>query len=344
MSATPRQAHDAGGIRVSNGSLSMVLSPFGARLVELQVPDREGRPDNVVLGFDDVAAYRANRDTYFGATVGRVANRISGAAFSLDGQRYDLAANNGRNHLHGGPDRALDRVEWDVEERESEHGPGAAFTYESPHLEEGYPGNLRVRAEYALSDAGELRLELTARTDAPTPVSLTNHTYWNLAGAGSRTVLDHGLRLAAEHVLVVDAELLPTGERQAVAGTALDFRQLRTIGEGLPLPGHGPGAGLDTPYVLDPARPPGAAAATLSHPGTGRVMDVVTSEPSFQVYSAGLLETVTGRGGKTYVVGSGLCLEPQRLPDAVNRPEFPSVVLRPEDEYRQVTVYRFSAH
>jgi aldose 1-epimerase len=329
-------------LRVSNGhGLSMVLNPFGARIVELRVPDRDGNVDNVVLGFDDLGSYRRHVNLYLGATIGRVANRISGASFQQDGCRYRLASNEGPNHLHGGADRSLDRVIWSAENIVSEYGPGIAFEYLSPHLEEGYPGNLKVRAEYSLSERNELWTAFTAVSDASTPVNLTNHAYWNLGGAGSGSILDHELAIAADHVLATTDDLVPTGVLEAVAGTALDFRRARPIGERLPEAGSQPWPGIDHAFVLNPKPSGFGAVASLRDPASGRTMEILTSEPSFQVYTANRLPAVNGRDGRVYGGGTAICLEPQRLPDSVNRPEFPSVTLTAGQEYRHVTCYRF---
>jgi aldose 1-epimerase len=334
--------HPATELGVSNGhGLSMVLSAFGARIVELRAPDRHGDIDNVALGFDDLDGYRRHADLYFGATIGRVANRISGASFQLDGHRYRLAANEGRNHLHGG-ERGFDQVLWSAERTVTPHGPGVVFEYVSPHLEEGYPGNLTVRAEYSLSERNELWTVYTAVSDAATPVSMTNHTYWNLAGAGSGSVVGHELRVTAHHVVATDDDLIPTGALDPVAGTALDFRQSRPIGERRPESGSQPWPGLDHAFILDQSDGPLEVKGSLWDPRSGRAMDLLTYEPSLQVYTANRLPALTGRDGKRYGVGHSVCLEPQRIPDSVNRPEFPAITLPAGQEYRHVSCYRFS--
>ena len=322
------------------GGMSAVLSPFGARLVELRVPDRDGTPGNVVLGFDDTQGYRRHASLYFGATVGRVAGRIAHSAFSLDGRRFELAPNEGPHHVHGGTERSLDRVKWSAEVVETEYGRGVAFEYLSPDGEEGYPGNLAVRAEYSLSERNELWTVFTAVTDAPTPVNITNHAYWNLNGAGPQFVLDHELTVAAERFVAMDDELIPTGALEPVDGTVLDFRRPRRLGDRLPTDGAQPWPGFDSAFVLDAHDMPDVSVR-LHDPASGRTMDVHTSEPSIQMYTANRLPELTGRDGRPYRAGNAICLEPQRMPDAVNRPEFPSIVVAPGEEYRHTTCYRF---
>jgi aldose 1-epimerase len=329
----------AAGLVVANANgASATFSAFGARLVALRVPDRNGRLDNVTLGFDTDAEYRRHANLYFGATIGRVAGRISGSAFSLGGRRYELTANEGPNHVHGGTRRSLDRVEWSAQRVETERGSGVSFEYVSPHLEEGYPGILTVRSEYVLSDHNVLWTVLTAVSDDPTPVNLTNHAYWNLAGAGSGPVLDHVLDIAASRRVAMTDDLLPTGELAPVDGTALDFRGGRRIGERLPEEEPEPWPGFDSALVLDEGAD---VAVRLWDPASGRALDIVTSEPSIQLYTANRLTQIAGRDGRTYRAGGAICLEPQRMPDAVNRPEFPSIVLAAGDEFRHVSCYRF---
>lgn len=317
------------------------LSPFGARLVELRVPDREGATGNVVLGFDTTEEYRRNVDLYFGATIGRVAGRISGAAFSLDGQRYTLVPNEGSNQVHGGAARALDRVDWSAERVDTDRGPGVAFTYTSLDGEEGYPGTLTVRSEYGLSEDNELWTVLTAVSDAPTPVNLTTHAYWNLGGAGPGSILDHELTIRAQRVVALDAALLPDGTFDPVAGTALDFRSPRRLGERLPETEE-PWPGFDAAFVLDAHDAEADVVVSLYDQASGRAMNILTTEPSIQMYTANRMPEITGRDGLAYRPGNAICLEPQRFPDAVNRPEFPSVVVTPGEEYRHVSRYRFS--
>jgi aldose 1-epimerase len=326
-------------LRVTNRhGLVMTVSPFGARLVELLVPDRDGRLDNVTLGFDDVDGYRRNVSLYFGATVGRVAGRIAKGEFSLHGQRYELARNEGENHLHGGADRSLDRVEWSTRRVASDDAQGVVFEYLSPHLEEGYPGNLSVRAEYLLTDQNELVTVLTAVGDMDTPVNLTNHTYWTLNGGRPGTILDHELRIAAANVVSVDDELIATGGIEPVTGGALDFRGSRCIGAQLP-GGREPWPGFDLPYLLD-EHDESAVVASLRDPVSGRKMEIKTSEPSLQVYTANRLAAMAGRAGTSYGPGSAICMEPQRVPAPLDGSS--DIVLPAGQEYRHDTRYCFS--
>lgn len=341
------QAADSTGhsseLRLANANgASATFSTFGARLVELRVPDRDGDTENVVLGFDDDEGYRANVNLYFGATIGRVAGRIAGGSFSQGGRRYQLAANEGQTHLHGGPERSFDRVEWAAKGVQTEHGPGILFEHLSPDGEEGYPGNLRVQAQYSLSDDNELWTVFRAVTDAPTPVNMTNHTYWNLSGAGPASILDHELMIAAERTVAMGNDLVPTGALDPVARTVGDFRQRRRLGERLPNGGSEPWPGFDSAYVLDEHQPDSDVVVSLWDPASGRAMDILTTEPSIQMYTANRVPEITGRDGRAYRAGNAICLEPQRMPDAPNRPEFASITVPAGEEYRHVTCYRFS--
>ncbi len=312
---------------------------LGATLTELWVPDRDGELADVVLGYDSVAPYEEN-PSYFGCTTGRVCNRIANGRFSLDGTEYQLATNNGDNHLHGGGPRALHRVVWDATPVQHAAGEAVRFTYTSADGEEGYPGNLSVAVTYVLTEAG-LRLEYEAHTDRATPVNLTHHSYFNLAGAGRGNILDHTLRIAAARYTPTDAGLVPTGEIRSVADSAFDFRRPTPIGARI----AGVEGGYDLNYVLDRADPDGeglALAAEAHHPGSGRVLTIHTTEPGVQFYSGNFLDgSLVGKHGGGYPRHAGFCLEPQHFPDAVNQPAFPSVILAPGDVYRQISVYRF---
>jgi aldose 1-epimerase len=325
---------------------------YGAALLELHVPDRHGVCADVVLGFDRPDGYLAEHP-YLGATVGRVANRIAGGRFTLDGVGYRLACNNGPHHLHGGV-CGFDRRVWDAVAGVTADGPSVTFRRVIPDGEEGYPGTLTVTAVYTLC-AGALRIAYTAETDRATPVSLTHHSYFNLAGAGSGDVLGHELQLTASRYTPTDAALIPTGALAPVADTAFDFRTPTAIGAhalhtGLVPPGY------DTNFVIDDDRGDGsgrasghgarglAHAATVRDPASGRVMDVFTTAPGIQVYTGNFLDgTLTGKGGHVYRQYGGLCLEPQHFPNAINEPRFPSPVLRPGQVYEHTIEYRFSA-
>jgi aldose 1-epimerase len=307
---------------------------WGATLTELWVPDPEGVRGDVVLGFDDLASYERN-PPHFGCTIGRVANRIAGAAFELDGVRYALAANDGANHLHGG-EVGFGRKVWDAEPVAGDGGPALRFSLTSPDGDEGYPGTLRVSLTVRFADDDALHLDYQAETDTPTLVNLTNHTYWNLAGGDD--VLGHELTLHADRFTEPAPGLLPTGRVLSVAGGPLDFRSAKAVGRDL----AATGSGYDHNFVLADAPRAGAAAAgELYDPVSGRRLGFATSEPGVQLYTANFLRDVRGKRGAVHGPHAGLCLEAQRFPDAIHHPAFPSVVLRPGEVYRQQTVYRF---
>lgn len=316
------------------------MSSWGASLVALNVPDRGGRFADVVLGFETAGEYAAQSNFRFGSTVGRVANRIRRASFVLGDTTYKLAANDGLNHLHGGATRSFDQVDWSAESMRSELGPGVVFRYISPHMEEGYPGQLQTTATYTLTAQDDLRIDYEARSDRATPVNLTNHTYWNLSGDGAGTILDHELMVQADRYTVTDGELLPTGEIKSVDGTALDFRTPRTIGSRIAQLESTSARGYDHNYVLSRSRSEPEFAARLSHPASGRAVEVWTDRPCMQVYSGNMITPTTGKLRARYAVRSGLCLEPQGYPDAVNNPAFDSIVLEPGDVFRATILFR----
>ncbi len=318
--------------------LRATLLSWGALLQKLEVPDRDGRVGDVVLGFDTLAPYLV-RHPNFGVTVGRVGNRIAGARFALDGIEYALAANNGPNSLHGGNVGFSKRNwTWHVE---GDHA--VRFEYVSPDGEEGYPGTLLVAATYALDDDKGLVLDWMATTDRATVVNLTNHSYFNLAGRGD--VRDHRVTLNADAFLPVDAVSIPLGELRPVAGTPMDLRSPTRIGDRLDAPDaqmRVVEGGFDHTFVLQ-AGPELRHAARVVDPGSGRVMDVHASQPGVQFYTANKLDgTFVGKDGAAYGKYAGLCLETQHFPDSPNQPAFPSIVLRPGEEYRHRAVYRFS--
>ena len=324
--------------------ISAVVSSHGAGLVGLVAPDRQSRFADVVLGYDRRADYVANGDMYFGCTVGRVAQRIGQARFRLDGVEYTLAANNGRNHLHGGAARSFDKVNWHGSTRTTSEGQEVEFTYVSPHLEEGYPGRVDARVIYRLTPDGEVQIIFVATTDRPTPISLTNHSYWNLADAGSPTILDHELTIWADRYTPTDDELIPTGAVVQVDGTPLDMRKPVVIRDRIDnLKATG---GFDHNLVLSPDRPDGLAAR-LRDPASGRVLEIRTDQPCIQLYSGNFMRSTVGKMGARYGYRSALCLEPAGYPDAVNHPTFESVILQPGSTYCATTRYRLlfdSAH
>jgi aldose 1-epimerase len=317
---------------------------YGGIVLTLRVPDRDGNLGDVVLGYDALDGY-LEATPYFGAIVGRYGNRIAGGKFTLDGEEYSLAANNGPNALHGGL-QGFDKVVWQAQSFQNEEGVGVVFSYTSPDGEEGYPGTLEATVTYTLTDANELVFDYHAVTDKATPVNLTQHTYFNLAGDGAGTILDHELMLNASHFTPVDSTLIPTGEILSVDGTPFDFTTPTAIGARIDDDDEqiGFGGGYDHNYVLD--RGEGDAltlAARVHEPTSGRVMEVSTTEPGVQFYSGNFLDgSITGKGGHVYEQRSGLCLETQHYPDSPNKPDFPSTILQPGQEYRSRTVYRFS--
>jgi len=314
------------------------ISNYGTIITELRVPDREGRLGNIVLGFDNLQQYLGGNPSYLGCTVGRVANRTARGRFQLDGKKYKLAVNNGPHHLHGGA-RGFDKVVWSAEILNGREA-AVAFTYLSRDGEEGYPGNLDVTVLMTLTNADELRIDYTATTDRATPLNLTNHSYFNLAGGGN--ILGHELRVAAKAYIPVDATSIPTGKQVPVAGTAFDFTKRKTIGRDLARLTGKP-IGYDHNFVLKGGGQRLAACATVYERITGRVMEVRTTEPGVQVYTGNWLDgTQCGHGGIYYTQHSGFCLETQHFPDSLHHPRFPSVILRPGQTYTQTTTYKFS--
>jgi aldose 1-epimerase len=326
----------------SPGGAVVRLITYGASVTELRVPDRRGRADDIVLGFDELAPYEdPAKNPFFGATIGRVAFRITEGKFTLDGQTHQLTLNIPPHHLHGGT-RGLSRVVWKAEPLHAAD-PAVRFSCASPDGDQGYPGTLQVAVVYTLTAANELKIEYTATTDRPTPVNLTHHGYFNLAGAGSGSVLGHVLQLAAEKYTPLDDKRIPTGEVASVEGTPLDFRRPTPIGARLNASPE-VANGYDLSYPLDRADGSLRQAATLSEPTSGRVMEVWTTQPAIVLYTGNYLDgTVRGKHGAVYGKHAGVCLETAHLPDSVNRPKFPSVILRPGQTYRHTCVYRFSA-
>jgi aldose 1-epimerase len=325
---------------LSNKSgMQVIISDFGGTVVSIKVPDRNGKIGDVVHGYDTLDGYQQGTAS-FGATVGRYANRIGGAKFSLDGKEYTLEKNNGENHLHGG----FNKVLWDAQPGASKAGPSLKIHYLSKDGEENFPGNLSVTVVFTLTDANELKIEYTATTDKKTVLNLTNHSYFNLAESGA--ILNHQLTLKASRFTPVDAGMIPTGELRPVAGTPFDFRQATAIGarieqddEQLKL-GHG----YDHNWVLDAgmkAEP--SLAAILYEPTTGRVVEAWTTEPGIQIYTSNFLDgTSHGKGDNKYERRSAVCLETQHFPDSPNHPDFPTTTLAPGKEFHSTTIYKFS--
>ena len=336
---TPVKAYTITG---KNGVKVKLLSR-GATLAEWHVPDKNGKIDDVLFGFDDVAGYESKDNGYFGAIAGRVANRIANGKFKLDGKEYTLAKNDGPNTLHGGLKRSFDKVVWNGEPFKNNDGEGVLFTYVSPDGEEGFPGKLTCHVRYTLTDKNEIRIEYDATTDKATPINVTNHAYFNLSGAGAPTILDHELMLAADHYTPIDETLIPTGEIAPVKGTPFDFREFHKIGERVDQLNDQPGKGYDHNFVLNNQSGKLALAAKVRDAKTGRVLSVYTTEPGVQFYGGNFLNGVKGKGGKEYAYRSGLCLETQHYPNSINEPKFPSVVLRPGKTYRHTCVFQITA-
>jgi aldose 1-epimerase len=318
------------------------LISYGATLISVETPDRDGKNANITLSFPSLEGY-LQRHPYFGSTVGRYANRIAGGKFTLDGKTYTLAKNNGPNHLHGGL-KGFDAVTWKAEPVTSvvpNEIVGVKFSYTSADGEEGYPGKFDVIVTFTLNNANELRIDYEAKTDKPTVLTLTNHAYWNLAGAGSGDILKHDLMLNADRYLPIDDTSIPTGELADVSGTPFDFREPHLIAERIGTLKQEPHKtkGYDHCYVVRGEPGKLRLAARVKEPTSGRVMEVETTEPGIQLYCGNFLGGGPGEGG--FRQHDGFCLETQHFPDSPNRPEFPSVVLRPGQTYRSTTLHRF---
>ena len=317
------------------------ITNYGATLLTLLVPDKEGRLEDMVLGHDSLAAYLNDR-SFFGSTVGRYANRIAEGKFSLDGQEYELAVNSGMHHLHGG-NKAFDNSIWEAEEYRTAEEVGVKLHYLSKDMEEGYPGNLSVEVIYSLNNENELKIEYKATTDKKTIVNLTNHSYFNLSGDAKRDVLDHQLMINAKHFIPVGETLIPDGELREVAGTPFDFREPTAIGKNIEADNQQLryGSGFDHSWVLG-KKGEMSLGATVYEPGSGRFMEMFTTEPGVQLYTANHLNGKVGKKGAIYQNRYALCLETQHFPDSPNQPEFPSVVLNPGETYHSATSYKFS--
>ncbi len=328
----------------NKNGVSVKIMTLGATITEINVPDKAGKFANVVLGFDDVAGYQSDKNQYFGCTVGRVANRIAKGKFTLDGKEYKVAINNEANHLHGGVKKSLDKVVWKMELLTPEiTGHGIKFSFTSPDDEEGYPGTLKASVYYWLSDKNELKIAFSATTDKATPVFLTNHSYFNLAGAGADTVLDHELMVSANEYIPVDKTLIPTGKLAPVKGTVLDFTKMTRIGDRIDQLYDTGAKGYDHCYALTQREKKETLAAKVREPKSGRTLTVSTDQPGVQIYTGNFLFGQKGKDGKEYKQRSAICLETGGFPDAVNQPAFPSIILQPGQTYRHTCVYAFSA-
>ncbi len=323
---------------LDNGKgLRVKIMTYGATITAVETLNRDGKPANITLAMDSLDGYLKGVP-YFGATVGRYANRIAKGKFSIDGKQFTLATNNDANHLHGGV-RGFDKVVWKAEPIEGDKSVGVKFSYESADGEEGYPGKLAAQVTYSITDGDELKMDYVAKTDKTTVLNLTNHTYWNLAGGTSGDILGQSLTLNASKYLPVDDGLIPTGELKDVKGSPMDFTAPHKIGERIAQVK----GGYDHCYVLDRKDDKELSlAARVEDPKSGRVMEILTTQPAIQFYSGNFLDGTLKAGDKTYEKHGGFCLETQHYPDSPNRPEFPSVLLKPGETYEQHTVHKFS--
>ena len=328
---------------VNPSGMMMAVTDYGGIITSLTAPDRDGILEDIVLGYDNLEAY-LDETPYFGAIIGRYGNRIANGRFFLDGETFELAVNNGENHLHGGL-KGFDKVLWDAEPFSDGEDRGIVFRYLSPEDEEGYPGNLTVEVTYRLTSDDRVIFTYEATTDAATPVNLTQHSYFNLAGPSSSSILDHELMLSADRFTPIDAGLIPTGEIRSVAGTAFDFRTPVDIGARIGSGGEQLdfGLGYDHNFVLSDTTEGLRLAARVFEPESGRIMTVFTTEPGIQFYSGNFLDgSLMGKNGNPYDYRSGFCLETQHFPNSPNQPDFPSTILRPGERYSTQTVYAFS--
>ena len=318
----------------ANG-ITLKVTDYGAAIQSILVPDKNGKPGDVVLGFDNLEGYLKDHP-YIGTIVGRCAGRISNASFILDGIQYRLAKNHGRNHIHGGK-VGFDKVLWQATEFADKTRAGITLEYVSHDLEEGYPGFLRMSVSYSLDEDNQVCLDYRATTDKPTHVNLTNHAYFNLNGSAAE-IYDHELWIPSSRYVVTDQDLIPTGEIGSVEGSPLDFRSPKLIGKDI----HEVEGGFDLCYVLEGDGPEPSLAARVLHRDSGRCMETFTTEPGLQFYSSNFLADIKGKAGIRYRKHLALCLEAQHYPDTPNQPDFPSTILRPGETYNQRTIYKFS--
>ncbi len=330
-------------LRNANG-VETTITNYGGIVVSLKVPDRNGKFDDVVLGFSELESY-TKPGPYFGALIGRYGNRIAKGRFTLNGVEYKLATNNGENHLHGGI-KGFDKVVWTGSEMKTKAGPAVVLTYLSKDGEEGYPGNLRVRVVYTLTNKNELKIDYSATTDKDTVTNLTHHSYFNLRGEGNGDILQHEVKINADRFVPIDTGSIPLGELSKVAGTPFDFLKSTAIGARIDQGDEQlkNGNGYDHTFVINGRPGTLRLAATAYEPSTGRTMQVWTTEPGMQFYTGNFLDgTLTGKSGKLYPRRSGFCFETQHYPDSPNQPSFPTTTLRRGATYRSTTIYRFAA-
>jgi aldose 1-epimerase len=328
-------------VTMTNGKgITARITSYGGTIVSFETPDRNGKPGDIVLGFDNVEAYSKPTNPFFGAIIGRYGNRIGGAKFTLDGKEYKLGVNDGNNTLHGGK-IGYHQVLWKIEKAEAKDGKAELkLSYLSKDGEEGFPGNLKCVVTYTLTADNKLEMKYEATTDKPTVVNMTNHAYWNLAGQGSGDVLGHEVMINADKITAVDKQLIPTGEFMDVNGTPFDFTKPMTIGSRIKQIDIG---GYDHNFVLKGKPGKMKLAARVYEPTSGRVMEIQTTEPGIQFYSGNFLDgTLKGKEGKVYNKHGAFCLETQHYPDSPNKPNFPSTTLRPGEKYETVTTHTFS--
>ena len=336
------QAVDIYTLHNSKGAEARIMT-YGGIVQKLMMPDKHGKLGDIVLGYDNLQGY-IDVTPYFGALIGRYGNRIGGATFTLEGQTYTLAKNNNGNSLHGGL-KGFDKVVWTAKPSVGVHGPQLTLAYVSKDGEEGFPGNLEVTAIYTLTENNELRLEFTAKTDKPTVANLTHHSYFNLAGQGNGDILNHLVCINADKTTPVDSGLITTGAFADVTGTPFDFRSSTSIGARIndpdPVLRYGPG--YDHNWVINKPLGKFGLMARVLEPVSGRVMEVWSDEPGLQFYTGNFLDgTIHGKGGAVYPIHSAFCMEPQHYPDSPNKPNFPSVELKPGEKYHNIIVYKFS--
>ncbi|MCK9484496.1 MAG: galactose mutarotase [Candidatus Marinimicrobia bacterium] len=320
--------------------MSAEIIEYGAIVVSLKTPNRDGKLEDVVLGFEDLESYQRDK-TFQGSIVGRYGNRIAGGKFSLDGKVYQLNLNDGPNHLHGGP-RGFFKVFWKAEPIDSR---SVRLTYLSPDGEEGYPGEVKITVTYTITEDNALQIDYSGVTDKPTVLNPTNHCYFNLSGTPENTILEHELMLNADFFTPVDEYSIPTGELRPVDGTPMDFRKAKPVGQDIAADDEQMkiGKGFDHNWVINGQPGQVRLAATLYDPKSGRLMECLTDQAGLQLYSGNFLDgTMVGKGDIVYKYRCALCLEAQAFPDSPNKPNFPLVVLRPGEKYRQTTIYRFS--
>jgi aldose 1-epimerase len=328
----------------NKNGVQVKITNYGATVTSIKVPDRNGKFDDVVLGYDSIDGYLA-KNPHLGAVAGRYANRIAKGQFTLDGKTYTLAKNNGENHLHGGP-KGFYQALWTATPVERGDGVAVMLKYLSKDGEENYPGNLDVTVTYTLTDRNELKIDYAATTDKDTILNLTNHSYFNLAGAGNGDILNHQLRINADQITPVDKTMIPTGDVKPVAGTPFDFSKLTPIGARINDPDEQLviGKGYDHNFILKTSNTLSTPAVEVYEPTAGRVMEVFTDQPGVQLYTGNFLDgSITGKGGKVYNQRYGFCLETQHYPDSPNHPNFPTVVLKPGQQFASTTIFKFSA-